>query len=128
MRFPGTIIFPMPERVAVLQRFWRAHGLCDDDQSLERYTDEVIDAVVSCLDHYNVSSSALMSLAVNSKNRNIGAGYDQDFAAKNAAEIHRLGEDFVRLFTDHMLYLNGKFDYVYSGRCSNKEIMLVHYK
>jgi hypothetical protein len=127
MRIPSTIIFPMPDRVVALQQLWRANGLCEDDLSLERYTDEVIDGVVGCLDRYNVSESALMTLAMNSKHMDIYHGRDQAFAAQNAQEIHKLGEDFLRLFTDHMLYMNGKFDYVYSGRCSNKEIILVRY-
>jgi hypothetical protein len=127
MPIPSTIIFPLPERVASLQRLWREHEVCGDELTVERYTDEVIDAIVSCLDHYNVSDSALMTFAMSDKHECINKGFERETASEIASEIHKLGEDFQRMFTDHMLYLNGKFDYVYSGRCSNKEIILIRY-
>lgn len=117
----------MPDRIKTLQRLWRENDLCLDELTMERYTDEVIEGVVGCLDHYNVAHSALMNLCVNSKRMDLYHGRDQEFAERNAAEIHRLGEDFLQLFADHLLYSGGKFDYFYSGRGGSREIVLMHY-
>jgi hypothetical protein len=127
MRTPATIIFPMPERLAKLQKLWQENGLCQDELTLERHTDEVIDSIVSSLNQQNVAYSALMTLAANDAYMNAYYGYTQDFSRENSSETHKLGMDFLNLFCEHGLYRNGKFDYVYSGRCSNKEIILIHY-
>jgi hypothetical protein len=127
MHFPSTIIFAMPDRVARIQRLWREHDLCLDDLTLERATDESIEGIVSCLDRFNLASSALMTLSSNVCYMDGYHGRGQGFAQQNATEHYKLGLDFFNLFCEHKLYLDGKFDYVYSGRCSNKEIILIRY-
>lgn len=126
MRIPSMIILRMPDRVAALQRLWRDHGMMEE-YLLERHTDEVLDNILACLDRSNLAPSALMTFAAS--RAYFASQYNSDdFAAKNAALIHELGQEFFSLFIEHQLYLNGRMDYVYSGRCSNKEIILTHFK
>jgi hypothetical protein len=127
MRFPGTIVLTMPDGVKDIQGAAIGAELACEQPGAEYFADQVLDELVQCLNHEGTAMSALMSFASDYKRCFDEAGRGGE-GQQIADKVMAVGRELFGTFKDHSMYLNGKCDYVYSGRISKKEIILVHYR
>lgn len=126
MKFPGTIVLTMPDGVKDIQGAAIGAQLACEQPGAEYFADQVLDELVQCLNHEGTAMSALTSFASEYRRQFDAAGLEAE-GQHIADSVMAVGRELYSTFKDHSMYVQGKFDYVYSGRCSNKEIILIHY-
>jgi hypothetical protein len=124
---PGAILMDLHPAIRKLQDrvLIEMEVACSDDGAAY-FTDQLIEDVVSCIDQENMAMSCLYDYADRQKQSLLDCGRDAE-AQRMASEIVDFGRDLINNFKEHRVYENGQLNYVFSGRCASKTLILSRY-
>jgi hypothetical protein len=124
---PSAIIMEMHPAVKQLQeRVLIDFQVACSDEGAAYFTDKIIEDIVTCVEQENVAMSSLYDYAARHKQMLEDCGQDAE-AQRMGKQIMDFGRDLLNNFQRHSVYENGHLNYVYSGRCTTKTLILSRY-
>lgn len=127
MTMPSAIVMEMHPAVRQLQdRVLIDFQIACSDEGAEYFTDKIIEDIVTCVDQENMAMSCLYDYAGRQKQMLEESGRDAE-GHRMAEEIMDFGRDLLNNFKHHQVYENGQLNYVYSGRCTTRTLILSRY-
>jgi hypothetical protein len=121
---PSALILEMHPAVRNLQArvLMDLEVACSPDGA-EYFTDKLIEDIVTCLDQENYAIPCIDAYAASRKQALIEEGKHAE-AQRVASEIVDFGRDLFTEFKDRGVYEKGTLNYVYTGRCTTRTLIL----
>jgi hypothetical protein len=95
---------------------------CSPDDSAY-YTDKLIEDIVTCLDRESTAMHCVDAYAASCKQALLQEGRHAE-AQRVASEIVDFGRDLYSTFKDRGVYEKGTLNYVFTGRCTTRTLIL----